>query len=238
MHRLVHIPECPSTNDEILNLITSPLKKDEVIALYTLRQTQGKGQYGNKWTTQNDKNIAISFALHPKALSHNDLAIINYYTAVILREFIANLTDTPLYIKWPNDLILKHKKISGILLEQKQQHLIIGIGINVLQTDFNQITTAGSLLTQTHQKFEPHQLAKDFYHYFANAILRENSTDKILETLNQHLYKRGQVAVFEIDGVRQNGIIRYADQDGYLWIFLEDQLKPQAFYHKEVKLLF
>ncbi|WKS95461.1 biotin--[acetyl-CoA-carboxylase] ligase [Riemerella columbina] len=237
MPRLLHIPECSSTNDEIIHLLNPPLRQGEILALYTLRQKRGKGQYGNTWQSQEDQNIAMSFAVNPQTFSHN-LSLINYYTAVILRDFIANLTDVQPDIKWPNDIILKHKKICGILLEQKHQHLIIGIGINVLQDDFQDITKAGSLYTQTQQKYNPHQLATAFFEFFSRCISETTSQEAILADFNKHLYKKGQVAVFEKNGIRQNGIIQQADENGYLWIQLENAPELQAFYHKEISLLY
>lgn len=239
MNRLIHISECASTNDEILNFLDqSPLKNEDILALYTLRQKHGRGQYGNSWITKDDDNIAISFAINPKTFHYNNHAIINYYTAVILRDFIANLTDMPSYIKWPNDLIIKNKKVSGILLEHKNGYLIIGIGINVLQKEFKGIDSAGSLYTQTGIKYNPHEVAEQFFDYFVRKIACEIPKGELLKTLNKYLYKCLEVAVFEIGGVRQNGIIQYADENGRLWVELDGKTNVQSFYHKEIKLMF
>lgn len=238
MTKLIHISECLSTNDEILKHIESPLEKEDLLALYTLRQRQGKGQYGNQWLSNDDENIAISFALDATSIPHS-VSSINYHTAIITRDFIANLTDSPTKIKWPNDIILKNKKIGGILLERKAQYLIIGIGLNILQSHFPDLHRAGSVYTQTRLRLDPHTTAKNFFAFFKHRILQEHSTQNLLKDFNRHLYKRGEVAVFETpNGIRQNGIIQKADENGFLWILFEQNDFARKFYHKEVKMHF
>ncbi|MRM85712.1 biotin--[acetyl-CoA-carboxylase] ligase [Riemerella anatipestifer] len=236
MKILHHLTECNSTNDEIINFVPSILQKEDLVGVYTLSQTRGKGQYGNSWEINPNENIAISMAVSldkfPFAVS-----IINYYTAIIVRDFIANLTQIQPKIKWPNDIILNQKKISGILLEKKNNCLVIGIGINVLQQNFERFPKAGSIYTQTHRSFEPHLLAKEFFEFFANEIAQPKTEIQVLEILNNTLFKKNEVCVFDIKGVRQNGIIRKADAEGYLWIELEDE-RLHRFYHKEIQMLY
>jgi len=58
-----------------------------------------------------------------------------------------------------------------------------------------------------------------------------------MDQFNENLFRKDEISVFEINGERQNGIIKYADEKGELWVDLEnDGLKP--FYHKEIKLLY
>ncbi|WP_435523630.1 hypothetical protein [Chryseobacterium indoltheticum] len=54
---------------------------------------------------------------------------------------------------------------------------------------------------------------------------------------NSNLFRKDEVSVFELDNVRQNGIIKNADENGNIWIELE-QSGLQSFYHKEIKLLY
>ena len=59
----------------------------------------------------------------------------------------------------------------------------------------------------------------------------------ILEQYNQHLFKKGSVALFSKNNQRQNGIIQYADENGFLWIELEKE-GLQKFFHKEIEMLY
>ncbi|SDD93759.1 biotin--[acetyl-CoA-carboxylase] ligase [Riemerella columbipharyngis] len=234
MEHLHHIEQCPSTNDEILNF-SAEIKNTPIISLYTTNQTAGRGQYGNKWTISPDENLAISFLMADNLfmVSHH---LINYYTAIIIREFIANMTQKQPLIKWPNDIILNQKKICGILLEKRGEYLIIGVGINVLQTDFSHFPKAGSIFTQSGIKFNLKNFTETFFSFFKNKILTPPDTDTIINRFNSFLFKKDEVAVFEHQGTRQNGIILNADAEGYIHIKFENGI--HKFYHKEIAMLY
>ena len=86
-------------------------------------------------------------------------------------DFLRIYTAGDTFIKWPNDLILKNKKICGMLFEKKGDFLIGGIGINILQENFEKLPKAGSIFTQTQLKFEAKEFANSFHHYlFENLI--------------------------------------------------------------------
>lgn len=237
MNDLVYTKECLSTNDEILAYL--PQKKGELRGIYTLKQTKGRGQYGNTWENAAGKNIALSLAV-PAAHFPSD-TFINFYTAVLARDFVANLSENEVFVKWPNDLLLHQKKIAGMLIEKKKMagiaYYIIGIGLNVLQEDFTGLPKAGSLLTQTHRHFDPHKTAQEFFAYFQNHLLQPLPPEEVIAAYNEHLFKRNEVAVFEKNKIRQNGIIRHADAEGFLWIDLEND-GLEKFFHKEISMLY
>ena len=238
MPSLVYLKKSLSTNDEISDYFT--LNKNEITAIYTFDQTKGRGLYGNSWKTLTDQNLAFSFCIQKDKICYGN-SLFNYYTAVLFREFFANLTNTEVKIKWPNDLILKNKKFAGILIEAKKinnvEVLIVGIGVNVLQTNFQNLAKAGSILTETGEKVDLRKLAEDLNSFLKENISAEIPEEKILEKFNEHLFRKNEISVFEINGLRQNGIIKNVDPDGYLWVDLEkDGL--QKFFHKEITLLY
>lgn len=238
MPSLVYLKKAVSTNDEIEGYFT--LNKNENTAVYTFDQTKGRGQYGNTWNTLTDHNLAFSFCVQKDKIYYSN-SLFNYYTAVLFQKFFANLTNAEVKIKWPNDLILKNKKFAGILIEAKKVNnvevFIIGIGVNVLQTDFQNLPKAGSILTETGKSCDLHKLAEDLFSFLNENICAEISEEKIFENFNEHLFRKNEVSVFEIKGLRQNGIIKNADSDGYLWIELENE-GLQKFFHKEIELLY
>ena len=135
MDTLFYIQQCLSTNDEIINLLKSHDGIRE-LTLYTFDQTKGRGQYGNTWDTAPNQNLAFSMALLQNEVSQSDI-LFNFHTANILRDFIAKKTETKVEVKWPNDIIIHHKKVSGMLIEKKKignnVYFIVGIGLNLLQ---------------------------------------------------------------------------------------------------------
>ena len=238
MPSLVYLKKSLSTNDEISDYFT--LNKNEITAIYTFDQTKGRGQYGNSWNTYTDQNLAFSFCIKKDKICYGN-SLFNYYTAVLFQKFFANLTHANVKIKWPNDLILNNKKFAGILIEAKKidnvKVFIIGIGVNVLQTDFHGLPKAGSIRTETGKSLDLEKLAEDLFFFLNENISAEISEEKTLENFNEHLFRKDEVSVFEIKGFRQNGIIKNADSDGYLWIELENE-GLQKFFHKEIELLY
>ncbi|HMU06361.1 MAG TPA: biotin--[acetyl-CoA-carboxylase] ligase, partial [Kaistella sp.] len=164
-----------------------------------------------------------------------------FHTAAILRDFLANLTKTEAAIKWPNDLIIKNKKVSGILIEKKtineKSYFIIGIGLNVLQENFENLPKAGSLLTQTGIQFNLEDLTNQLHEFILNHISEEITDENLLAKLNVNLFRKDLVSVFEIKGLRQNGIIQNVDENGFLWVDLENE-GLKKFFHKEIELLY
>ncbi len=237
MSQLFYLKECSSTNDEISKFLL--YENSDFIGLHTFNQTKGRGQYGNVWTQTAGKNLAYTLAVNTHNILCSDF-IFNYYTAIIVRDYLANLADYDVKIKWPNDIILKGKKIVGILIEKKKIHqnnyFIIGTGINVLQDKFEAISNAGSLLTQTGLEFDLEDLTLNFHEFLCEKLKNIPSDQEILESFNKNLFRKDMISVFEIEKERQNGIIRNADDKGELWIELEDGM--HSFYHKEVKLLY
>ncbi|UTX47567.1 biotin--[acetyl-CoA-carboxylase] ligase [Chryseobacterium sp. MA9] len=237
MSQLFYLKECSSTNDEISKFLL--YENSDFIGLHTFNQTKGRGQYGNVWTQTAGKNLAYTLAVNTQNILCSDF-IFNYYTAMVIRDFLANLSESEVKIKWPNDIILKGKKIVGILIEKKKinqnNYFIIGAGINILQDKFDEISNAGSLLTQTGSQFDLEEVSLNFHEYLSEKLKTIPSEQEILDRFNANLFRKDMISVFEIEKERQNGIIRNADEKGELWIELEDGMR--SFYHKEVKLLY
>ncbi|WP_294303907.1 biotin--[acetyl-CoA-carboxylase] ligase [uncultured Chryseobacterium sp.] len=238
MSQLFYLNACSSTNDEISKFL--PYENSDFTAVYTFNQTKGRGQYGNTWSSTAEKNLAYTLAVKTENFTGSDV-LFNYYTAIVISDFLANLAENPVKIKWPNDIVLKNKKVVGILIEKKKinhhNYFIIGAGFNVLQETFGEISNASSLLTLTGKSFELHEFALQLDIFLTEKLKFSPSEQEIMNLFNQNLFRKDEISVFEKDGKRQNGIIRNADKKGELWIELEDD-GLQSFYHKEIKLLY
>ena len=94
-------------------------------------QTAGKGRLKRAWLTPRG-NIALSVILHPALTSLPSLIML---TSLAVVRSIESVTGLKPQIKWPNDILIKEKKVSGILIENEvlgsQVTTIIGIGIDV-----------------------------------------------------------------------------------------------------------
>lgn len=238
MSQLFYLKECSSTNDEISKFLL--YENSDFIALHTFHQTKGRGQYGNTWSSAAEKNLAYTLAVKAEDFPVSDF-MFNYYTAIVIRDFLANLTENTVKIKWPNDIILKNKKIVGILIEKKKinqnNYFIVGAGFNVLQEKFDEISNAGSIFTQTGQRFYLNEFTLALHDFLTDKLSKIPSEDEIMERFNASLFRKDEISVFELNEKRQNGIIKNADTNGNLWIDLEED-GLRSFYHKEIKLLY
>lgn len=236
MNSLIYFNNCASTQDELIDFLNQHYLSEDFLAIYTFNQTKGRGQYGNSWENLPEENLAYSFALKTKNINVSDTCF-NFYTAILVRDFIANLTKTEVKIKWPNDLILKNKKICGMLFEKNKNYFVVGIGINILQENFKNLPKAGSVLSQTGLSFELKAFTESLHQYLFEHLVQKEIPNNILELYHLHLYRKNEVSVFEKNEVRQNGIIKNVDENGYIWIDLENE-GLQKFFHKEIELLY
>lgn len=236
MNSLIYFNNCASTQDELIDFLNQHYLSEDFLAVYTFNQTKGRGQYGNSWENLPEENLAYSFALKTKNINVSDTCF-NFYTAILVRDFIANLTKTEVKIKWPNDLILKNKKICGMLFEKNKNYFVVGIGINILQENFKNLPKAGSVLSQTGLSFELKAFTESLHQYIFEHLVQKEIPNDVLELYHLHLYRKNEVSVFEKNEVRQNGIIQNVDENGYIWIDLENE-GLQKFFHKEIELLY
>lgn len=119
-------------------------KVNENTLIITDNQTSGIGTKGRKWFSDDENNITMSIVVFPKC-NIEDIKDITIKIANCIVDAIYELYKIELKIKYPNDLLLNDKKICGILTESnsyenKVNHIIIGIGFNVNQVDFNNET--------------------------------------------------------------------------------------------------
>ncbi len=132
---ICYFDEIDSTNTYLLKELE---KIDHVLALAEF-QTAGRGRFSRKWISNKYENLMFSLGF--EKLSTQILKILNFYVPLVIADSIKDLYEIDVNIKWPNDLILENKKLSGILIEstsenQVLQKLVIGIGINCNQTLF------------------------------------------------------------------------------------------------------
>ncbi|MFL2752958.1 MAG: biotin--[acetyl-CoA-carboxylase] ligase [Gammaproteobacteria bacterium] len=118
-----------STNDYLLKGET---KKDKKIKICIAEeQTKGRGRRGKSWISPKFKNIYFSLSLF---LKKEDLSGLSIATALSVSEVLTEFNVEAL-IKWPNDLLVRNKKICGILIESAKEaestKVVIGIGLNV-----------------------------------------------------------------------------------------------------------
>ena len=138
---IVHLPETTSTNDEARRMAEAGAAEGTVIRAD--HQTSGRGRYGREWFASPGQNVLLSIILRPE-LPADRLGLVTLAGAVAVANTIQDLTGLHASIKWPNDVLVHDRKVSGMLLESTQYagegaaqgFVIVGIGVNVNQQDF------------------------------------------------------------------------------------------------------
>ena len=123
--------ETSSTNDVALSLAEK--YNSEGIVILTEGQTKGRGRLGRTWFFLPQKCILCSIILKSNILSER-LNLLTIGVSVAISKAIREVTSLLAYIKWPNDVIIKGKKVCGILAEKRKTKtgfIVIGFGINV-----------------------------------------------------------------------------------------------------------
>ena len=210
--KLIKLNAIDSTN-EYIKKNRDVFCQNELCVL-TFNQTDGNGQRGNKWFSEPQKNICISFFFRDLNINSNEQFKLNMLVSLKIVNIFKKFEINNLKIKWPNDILAGKKKISGILIEsfiknKKVRDVIIGFGVNVNQHDFGDLKNATSFFLQ-----------KKIYgdlNFISNAIIDEFSDFKY-EILNytksklkneylKLLHGLNKLIKFKINGNIQNAEI-------------------------------
>ena len=211
----------------------------------TEEQTNGKGQMGASWTAKKGENLTFSILLNDLHLKIEEQFKLSAIVACSIVEVLKKHQIPKLKIKWPNDILAENFKICGILIENilingRVGSSIIGIGLNVNQTDFGNLTQASSLKKLTGVHFDLEYLLKQLATTVEKNIYdkKDWSIKTILAEYYTHLFRLEKASTFEfLDGRRKTGIIRKVSKQGRLVVLFEDQVELE-FDIKEIKLLY
>lgn len=196
----IHLKSIDSTNSYASQLM-GDIKPLEGTLIYTFDQQNGRGQRGNTWETEPNKNVASSFMLYPSFLQAGRQFLLNKITSLAVADLMAELIQTSdktseIRIKWPNDIYVGTKKIAGILIENTLrenniQSSIIGIGLNINQTKFNADINATSMSLITKKEFDLMQVLEKLSEFIEARYLqlKANKLESIDSAYLQHLYQ-------------------------------------------------
>ncbi len=121
-----------STNQHLMRLPRSRLRHKQVcLAEY---MTAGKGRQRKKWHGGAYENVMISIAWNFES-EIGRLTGLSLAVAVMVVRCLRQFCDAPFKLKWPNDVLIDGRKLSGILIELRETMAIVGIGINCHMTE-------------------------------------------------------------------------------------------------------
>ena len=241
-HRIHHFESIDSTNDYALKLISQG-KSSEGTLITAEYQSAGRGQIGRKWEGNPQENAYLSILLEPRFLPVEKQFMLNMIASLALVDTIQECAALQASIKWPNDIYLGDFKTCGILIQNMLggkciQHTIVGIGINVNQSDFpDDLPNPTSWFLESKKQYEINAVISVLCGHmeFWYEELKAENHKKISYAYIDRLYKCDEESLFMVDGEYFNAIIRGIDSRGKLVV--EKEKKMHAYALHEIKMI-
>ena len=217
-----------STNDLLKELADAP----EFTCIVAAEQTAGRGRRDRSWHSSPGDGLYLSILLRPQSPSPN-VPLLSLMAAVAVAETMIRREVQGVDIKWPNDVLLDHRKVCGILAEGANAgsgaiRIVLGIGVNLNQQSFppELRETATSLFIETGNRMDVEefrdQLLERVAHWYD--VWRRNEFAKIIDRWQElSSFARGQKVVVRLDeehvfgvtdGLTATGALRLRTDDG------------------------
>lgn len=177
--KITTLASVDSTNTYLSREAAKGAPEGSVVRAVT--QSAGRGRQGRTWISRPEAGLYFSILLRPPVKPEEAITLPLVAGLAVAEALQPYLPDMPLLIKWPNDILLGSRKLSGILCEMNADmsglsHVIIGIGVNVnLTTDEmpQEIANiATSLIDAAKKRFEIeevlHSILKSFEAVYAS----------------------------------------------------------------------
>lgn len=242
--KIIKLDAIDSTN-QFLKSLSAHESCENFTVVSTESQTQGKGQRGSGWVSESGKNLTFSVLYSQKVDGITSLFTLNIMVALSVFEALKSVSNLNFVIKWPNDILAENKKIAGILIENtfknsNEVQSVIGIGLNVNQSKFENLPLASSLYLLENKTFDRETLLVSIinqleFNLKQLSILGETH---FWDAYHKILFKKDVVSAFEsIAGNRFVGKIQEVTRDGKLVVLMEDD-SIHFFDVKELKMLY
>lgn len=241
--KLIKLNAIHSTNDFLKGIAALPdLENFTVVSAE--KQTNGKGQMGQKWDSEAGKNLIMSVFVKDFTSDVSQLFQLNIAFSLAVIEALGCYKVPELSIKWPNDIMSCNKKMGGILIENSFKSdgtidSVIGLGLNVNQTDFTNLPKASSLAVVCKIEFDKELILLSIIEKFKQKLLQWHECKSTFwSDYTDLLFKKGIPMPFSSqNGSNFMGIIQGVSTLGKLQVLLEDD-RIEAFDIKEIQLLY
>lgn len=241
---------------ESTNKYAKTLADEDDVLIIAGQQSGGRGRFNREWKSERNKDITLSLI---KWLSIKDVFLVNFYTSYIvhraLREYLLILdseikNEEILKLKWPNDILLMGKKVSGILSElinfnEDPRRFVIGIGVNVNQVNFpDEISKkAISLKKYLNKEIPVYEIVNIIMkHFYSNLVLLEQG-EILMELWRMNSESEGKNVKFRISDSSDEieGQILGVQDDGGIKIKISDNSNSKnisTFYSGEISFIY
>lgn len=212
-----YFEEIDSTN----NYAKSTLLPDGSIVISEY-QTGGRGRFNRHWLGERGKNVLLTIVKKMDVELHNNY-LINFYTSYIVFETLKLFTKSSesISVKWPNDVLIGNKKVSGILSETADKRFIIGVGINVNQATFplELKNKASSLFLEEGREVSVNRVTYSFAERFLSNLWLLKMPGELMKRWKLAFHFIGRKVIYSVSGKDQRtGIIMGVADDGALMV--------------------
>ena len=229
---IITLQRVNSTNDYLKHNLSNSTPYREGTVIMAEDQYAGKGQMGGTWASQAGKNLTFSVLFNPVFLHPKNQFQLNIAVSLAIIQFLEPLLGKKLRIKWPNDIYVDERKLGGILIENiirgtMWKHAIVGIGLNINQTDFDETYHKACSLKQMLGKtfaIKPllnllcKALSNEYY------LLQKGTIEKQKEQYKSLLYRFEEASSFKVGDELMYGKIIDVTTEGRLLIDFGDKV--------------
>ncbi len=239
--RTIKLDAIDSTNEFLKRSIKEGLAKDRD-AVFALRQTDGKGQMGAKWSSEESKNLTGSILLKFSHDSAPNFFAFNAAVCLAVRKTVVTFcAQSNIEIKWPNDIMAENKKVAGILIEnvfsgENEIWTIVGVGLNVNQENFDSLPNATSMKNISGNDYNVDEVFKTLSQNLIEETLLLNQ-NSVWANYYKYLYRKDKLSKFAYakDDSEFTGIIVGVSETGKLQVTVNGEILEFA--NKEITLL-
>jgi BirA family transcriptional regulator, biotin operon repressor / biotin---[acetyl-CoA-carboxylase] ligase len=217
--RLHYEPACSSTQE--LARAAAARGAEQGWTVVTDLQHEGRGRQGRSWVAPAETALLFSTVLRPPV---DVFPLLPLLAAVTVAGGIEASTGATADLKWPNDVLLRGKKLAGILLERPAgADVILGVGLNVNQSHAELPDGATSLAVELGRQVEREPLLAAILNDLGNAYERADreGVDWIVPGWRSRSSMLGNVVTFHRDGALIRGIAEDIGEDGALQVRLD-----------------
>ena len=153
----IHKLDATTSTNEVLKKRISKNEASVPSVVCAEHQTEGRGQFANRWESQKGKNLTFSVFWPELPFGVLDHFQVNKGVCLALVRVLRSYEIPAIKIKWPNDILSGNSKVAGILIENYLQgkelkSTIVGIGMNVNQSDFFGLFSGQFIVTSARKR--------------------------------------------------------------------------------------
>lgn len=225
--------ECVSTNDLALS---REVNRKSPALVVTDAQTGGRGRGSNQWWAR-EGALTFSLRISPSdfGIEHERWPLVSLTTAIAVADTLGQIVpEHEIGLKWPNDVFLNRRKVSGILVEPPRGSLtevVIGVGINVANSmadapeDIRSLAT--SLLDETQNEVGPCEVLRRFLVRLELLLLQVGSFQLPLQDRwRQQCILTGRMISLEAGSRRVTGVCHGIGNEGAILVETDGEVRP------------